>query len=153
MTDRLIMRGHVHMRIYERGRLIEIWSGPNLVTDAGLVELAMHMTNAGAPPPPAIGFGDGLTPAAGTDTALAGGRYWRPVDGEGPQAIAGQPMIRFTWSLPAGLVTTGTISEIGLATDIMPGGVLMARRVRTTPIPMSPAIRLDGTWDLTFARA
>ncbi len=145
MVSGITIRGEVRATIFRRGRVVGQWCERNLVTSSGadaLVRMAIDSLEA---PISAVGFGAGSVAPTLADGGLQTPLLWRPVD-DITRPSAGT--LRVAWSLPAGLINSGVLRELGLrGTD----ATLFARRVRDEDIPMDSDISLEGVWEFTIA--
>lgn len=125
-----------------RGGQVERSRGTNVVTTSGLGAAAQFLAGETDAFAAEIGFGAGTTPATVADEDLEAALLWRPVDSV---ARLDATTVRVAWSLPRGLITEGSIAELGLrASD----ATLVARRVRQAPVPMAADVALEGVWDI-----
>ena len=131
------------IRVYHRGRIIEVDAGPNLVTSNGLEQMARRISGSSATDViNKIGFGTSGAAAALGDTALTGGLS-RAI---GAASYPAKGQVRFAWTLPEAEGNGITIREFGL----LAGSILVARKVRAA-IEKTNAISITGTWTLTFS--
>jgi hypothetical protein len=149
-NDSIIATGTFNLQVYENGALIDTISEHNLVVTLGHQNMAKLIGgNAAGKKIEKIGVGtNGATPAAG-DTALTSPFIKAITGATYPDAQS----VLFSFELENGDANgpggTGmTILEFGLLNS---DNVLCARKVRTGEIFKTPAIRLVGTWKLTFS--
>jgi hypothetical protein len=141
--SKITIKGHVKITVTNvvTGE-IEVQEQENLITSAGVAHLINCLLNEVDDPISKIGFGeDGTAPAAG-NTGITDGliKNIAIVDDQ----VAGS--IVCVWSLETFEGNGIVIAEYGLFTT---DEILFARRTRP-PFTKTDAIRIDGTWTITF---
>lgn len=142
--------GILVLDVFRHGKLIdqichvERFEGPNLVVDNYKVTHA-RMLGGDVANRSVTHFGvgtSGTAPAAG-NTTLAGA-YTKAIDSVSYPA---SNSVRFAFSVAANEANGKAILEFGLFTA---GGLLYARKTRTTALNKESDISFSGTWTITF---
>lgn len=136
--------GYLTVLVYERGKLVEEWSGKNVVVAQSRTENAHlfggDVTNRSISK---IGFGtSGSAPSSG-NTALTS-PFIKTIDGVTYPTSAS---VEFSFSLSTAEGNGKAIMEFGLHTA---AGILVARRVRSAVLNKTSDIALSGKWRIEF---
>ena len=137
-------RGFLTLNIYERGKLIETWDGENVIVSQARGQTAkLWGGDAENRSVTQIGFGtSGSTPSTGNTTLT--GAYVKLLDAVTYPTVSS---VAFEFSLSTAEANGLSIYELGLLTG---AGLLVARRVRTAPLPKTSGIALSGIWRIEF---
>lgn len=140
MKDLVSLRGLVHCRVFERGRLVDEFAEDNLIMTVFRDSLfqALHTGTFGKRPA-AVGFGSSATAPTVTDTTLTDGF----VKVLGPPGVFAGNTLSISWSLHTHEANGLTIREFGLFGE---DDTLLARKVRSAGIEKTSAIALEGAW-------
>lgn len=137
-------QGLLHLDIFRRGKLIEIYEDPNLIVDNyKLIHARLLGGDVTDRSVTQIGFGiNGTAPAAG-NTSLTD-PFLKAVDAVVyPQTN----QVRFDFSLGTAEANGKAILEFGL---LNAAGTLYARKVRSAALNKESDITLSGSWLITF---
>lgn len=143
--DNIIAKGHFHLKVFENGKLVQTIDDRNLVVTLGHQNMARIIGgHASGKKIEKISVGtSGTTPALG-DTTITGA-FTKAIDSA---TYPDTQSVLFSFDIDNDEANDMTIREFGLLnTD----DVLCARKVRTGEIIKTSAIRLVGTWKLTFS--
>lgn len=134
--------GRLILDIFEDGKHIEHFDQNNLIV-SGTRNVLASLLGGGAGPVTQIGFGtNGTAPSAG-NTSLTSA-YLKGFDSvEYPSS----GLVKFNFTLGSTEANGKAISEFGLLTA---AGILVARRVRSSPINKNAAISFTGAWLIQF---
>ena len=132
------------LRVYRRGRLIEVFEERNLIVDNSkqihAKLLGGSVTNQSVTQ---FGVGTNGTPPVGGNTSLTGA-YLKNVD---TVTYPATNQVQFAFSLGTGEANGMAISEFGLLTA---GSTLYARKVRSAPLNKDTDLTFSGTWVISF---
>lgn len=144
-NDSIIATGTFNLQIYENDALIDTINEQNLVVTLGHQNMTKLIGgDAAGKKIEKIGVGtNGATPVAG-DTALTSSFIKAIAGATYPDAQS----VLFSFDIDNSEANGMTIREFGLFNS---DNVLCARKVRTGEIIKTSAIRLVGTWKLTFS--
>jgi len=148
MKDETItIKGEVSLRGYnEKNELVLEWNKKNLVVNAGKGVLAAVLRNGTTTQiVNGIAFGTSGAVATLADTALTGAFTKVINSSSNPTVNSAQ----FNWALEYNENNGMTIREFGLIVDRTGTPVLFSRIV-SEPIAKTSALRLEGTWKITF---
>ncbi len=136
-------RGHFVLDVFERGRLVEHYAGTNLVVAESSQILANALGGATGGPVSQIAFGSNGTAPSSGDTAIAN-QFAKAVDSV---IYPGPNQVQFNFSLLSTEDNGATIWEFGLLSG---GGLLFARKVRSSGLSKTNQVSLSGSWIITF---
>lgn len=142
MNDKIFAKGEVNIQVFENGKLIETIQENNLVVTLGKTNLAKLMGgDAAGKKIDKISVGTNGTAAAVGDTAITGA-FSKAIESVSyPETNS----VMFNFDIDNTEANGMTIREFGLLnTD----SVLCARKIRSTEIVKTNAIRLVGTWKI-----
>jgi hypothetical protein len=142
------MRGDVSVRGYnERGELVYEFDKQNLVVTGGKAVMAALLAYADADRIiNGIGFGTGSAAPALTDTVLTDS-FLKPLGGVSfPTANS----VKWEWVLNFSEFNGNTLRELGLFSGLTSGAEALFARVVTLPTVKTSALRLEGSWKITF---
>jgi len=138
------IKGEVHYKVFENGKLVQEETLKNLVVDGGKDAIAKLIGNLNASKfVDQIGFGEGTSTPAGADSSLTN-HFIKAVSSVTTPAIN---KVTFHWSLTTGEGNGMNITEFGLFTN---DNFLFARRLALSTIVKNNTISIAGTWTLTF---
>lgn len=140
------VKGEVHYKVFEHGKLIAEHTERNLVVDLGKESLAKLLTNDdNTRYISRVGFGEGNTPPSSLDASLTN-QFLKAVDSFDFPTV-NQARFQFTCALNE--CNGMTIREFGLFSND-PGNTMFARRLALSPIVKTNAISIQGNWTITF---
>lgn len=143
MQDTLKLKGIVHLKIYEHGRLIEERTINNLVVNIGKGTVCANISvSTPSNIVTQIGAGTSATTATLADTALTGSAA---IALSAPTYPTGQS-VQWPFTFGTGDANGITIQEFGLLTT---GGALFSR-ITIAPIAKTSAISIVGTWTISL---
>lgn len=142
--DSIKATGAFHLEIYQGDTLIETISEKNLVVTLGKKNMArLFGGHADGKKVEKISVGTNVQDPVVTDTAITGA-FTKSID---TVTYPDDQSVQFNFDIANGEANGMTIREFGLLnTD----NVLCARKVRAGEIIKTSAIRLVGTWKITF---
>lgn len=144
-NDSIIATGTFNLHVYENDALIDTISEHNLVVTLGHQNMAKLIGgDAAGKKIEKIGVGTSSAPPAPENTALTG-PFIKAVGGA---TYPDTQSVLFSFDIDNAEANGMTIREFGLFSS---DNVLCARKVRTGEIIKTSAIRLVGTWKLTFS--
>ena len=144
VSARTMVRGRLRLDVFRRGEMIERWEDDNLVVLGMRLTLARLLGGDVANRSVTrIGFGTNPTPPVHGNENLTGA-FVKALDGVAYTALH---VVEFGFSLGADEANGLAISEFGLLTTT---GVLVARRVRGTPLHKASDLSLSGLWSIEF---
>jgi hypothetical protein len=140
------VRGELCLKVYRRGRLVEVWRDENLVVDAGrnvMAKLVGGQTGLGVN---RVVFGtNGTDPAPGDTAATIQSPFTKAISGVSYPAAA---QVRFDFVLLESEANGMAIREFGL---LCADGTLFARRTRGgRVIEKDSDLSLEGQWTIYF---
>jgi hypothetical protein len=140
----LPMRGCFIMRVYRRGKLIEVYKDYNLIVN-GAKDAAAHLLggDGNGKHVSKIAFGISGNIPTPDDTEIKS-PFVKNVSGVGYPALG---QAEFMWKLLAPEANGKLIMEFGLLCE---DGTLFARKVREKAIPKESDIALEGEWIIIF---
>ncbi|HJU45745.1 MAG TPA: hypothetical protein VJ647_03130 [Chitinophagaceae bacterium] len=144
-NDKIIAKGSFHLRVYENGALTDTINEHNLVVTLGHQNMARLIGgHASGKKIEKISVGtSAIDPVIGNTTIT--GAFTKAIDGA---TYPDDQSVLFSFDIDNSEANGMTIREFGLLnTD----NVLCARKVRAGEIIKTNAIRLVGTWKLTFS--
>lgn len=144
--DSLKIRGYVKLELYDKGRLVRVIEGSNLVTTAGKNAFTHRMAGDGSPPAPPthIAFGtDGSAPTEAQTALLAESAV---LGRTALSLLRGGNTITYL-ALPVGGASNVTVLEIGLFNAAV-AGVMYARFLPQTFI-FQTTMAVGVSWTLT----
>lgn len=134
--------GRLILDIFEDGVLIERYDGPNLVV-SGMANVMAALLGGESMPVTQIGFGtNGTAPVTGNSTLSSA--FVKDVSSV---SYPSPGLVKFNFSLENSEANGLAIMEFGLLTST---DVLVARRVRSSPINKNVALRFAGAWLIQF---
>lgn len=137
-------RGHLTVQVFNKGQMVEEWPGDNIIVDLARDQMARlfggDVTNRSITQ---VGFGTNASPPSTGNSGLTGA-YLKTLP---PTVYPSNYVAEFLFSLGTTEANGTAISEFGLLTA---SGILIARRVRATPIVKTSDISLSGTWRIEF---
>lgn len=139
------MAGVFTLQIIEvaTGRILEAYEDKNLIVASGQTNVAKLLGgDAAGTKVSKIAMGTGTATPALSDTGLTN-TFSKAIDGV---TYPTSNSVLFNWSIDATDSNGVTLTEFGLLND---NNVLIARKVRE-PIVKTSAVRLVGTWTLSF---
>ncbi|GAB4212682.1 MAG: hypothetical protein OHK0012_07400 [Synechococcales cyanobacterium] len=138
------IQGCLHYRVWRQGWLLEDSCQPNLITDAGLTALPLGWAGDGDGVVTQIGFGSSPVAPTPEDADLLT-PFVKPLTGYGSNPGA----VVLLWDLLPEEANGLAIAEFGLFTE---AEVLVARRIRASPLIKTSALYLQGSWTLSLSR-
>ena len=143
MEDTLKITGLLTLYIFEKGKLIEEFTGENLIVNGGRNAVSNLIGGLAANKyVNGFGFGEGSISAQPSDTVLTNST----TKGLDSATIMGVGQLRFAFSIAANEGNGKNISEFGLFCN---DNTLFSRKVRAA-ITKTPDITLSGIWDIIF---
>jgi len=140
----MMIQGCLHYRVWCHGWLLEERQDRNLITDAGLTTLALGWAGDADGVVTRMGFGSSPVDPTPDDADLLT-PFVKPLTGYGSNPGA----VVLLWDLLPTEANGLAIAEFGLFTE---AGVLVARRIRESPLIKSSALYLQGSWILSLTR-
>lgn len=139
--DAITLRGIFCLQTFENGALVDSYEDKNVIVVVGRRQLCRLLAgDVVGRSVTRIGFGEGTSPAASSDTALTSG-FVKSVDSV---TYPTSTSVRFNWTLGTGDANGKAITEFGLlSTD----NTLFARKQRSV-INKTSSISLIGTWTI-----
>jgi hypothetical protein len=136
--------GHFRLSIWRRGLLIDEMSERNLIV-SNSQSIHAHLLGGAVANNSVtqIAYGTGSAPAAVGNTAITN-PYAKPLDSV---AYPATNQVQFNFSLGSAENNGVAISEFGLLTA---GGLLYARKVRTSPLNKDTDLSFTGSWTISF---
>lgn len=138
--------GHFYLEVRDRaGRIVEVIDEPNLVVVGARQALARLIGgDVSTRSVTQIGFGTNAAAPVTGNTSLTA-QYAKALDSV---TFPATDKAQFNFSLGAGENNGVAISEFGLLTA---GGVLFARKNRSTPLNKDADLSFTGSWTITFS--
>lgn len=138
------MRGVFTMRVYRKGKLIEVYTDNNLLVN-GAKDAATHLLAGDSEGKhiSKIGFGTSGNIPTPDDTAISS-PFVKNISAVGYPALG---HAEFSWRLAESEANGKLIMEFGLFCE---DGTLFARKVRKKAIPKESDIALEGEWIIIF---
>lgn len=136
--------GRLVINVFKRGVLVETFDEQNLIVD-GYKQTHARLLGGDVTNRSVTQFGvgtNGTAPAAG-NTALTGA-FTKAID---TVSYPATNQVKFDFSLSSAEANGMAILEFGLFTG---GGVLYARRVRSSALNKDSDISISGSWTITF---
>lgn len=136
--------GRLVINVFKRGVLVETFDEQNLIVD-GYKQTHARLLGGDVTNRSVTRFGvgtNGTAPAAG-NTALTGA-FTKAID---TVSYPAANQVKFDFSLSSAEANGMAILEFGLFTG---GGVLYARRVRSSALNKDSDISISGSWTITF---
>lgn len=136
--------GHLHLEVFKGGKLIEVFDEKNLVVDGSKQQHA-RMLGGDVASRSVTTFGvgtNGTAPAVG-NTALTSA-FTKSID---TVSYPDTNKVQFDFSLSSAEANGKAILEFGLMTA---GGILYARRIRSSALNKEADISISGSWVITF---
>jgi hypothetical protein len=135
--------GRLEYAVRRDGELIETVSDPNVIVELSRQIHAKLLGGAANQSVTRIGFGTSGAAASAGNTVLTNA-FVKAIDSVTYPAAN---KVQFNFSLLSGEANGKLLMEFGLLTE---GGVLYARRVRTTALSKETDVSLSGSWVITF---
>lgn len=143
LSDRIeLPTGRLILDIFQDGRLVEHFDESNMVV-VGMVTAQMQLLGGTGTPITKIGFGTNGTAPVWNNTALTNSY----VKSLGTVEYPASNQVKFNFTLGTTEANGKSISEFGLLTT---GGVLVTRKVRSSPISKTSGVSFTGSWIITF---
>ena len=140
--DHLNVKGFFHCKIFEHGKLAREFSGDNLIVDNGKAVLLAGLIS-GMIPVTRIGFGQGTTPPAASDTIISAPNFFKNIN---TALRTGPTAVEFDWVLGTSEANGINITEFGL---LFADGQMFARKTGIT-VAKVPSITISGQWTITI---
>ncbi len=138
------IKGEVHLKVFENGKLIDEYRVENLVVNGGKDAIARIISNNDSTKwIKQIGFGEGNSTPVSGDASLTN-QYTKNVSTVSFPAVN---QVKFDWTCTTLECNGMTIREFGLFCS---DTTLFARRLAVSPIVKNNTISLQGSWILTF---
>ncbi len=138
------IKGEIHLKVFENGKLVQEYKVKNLVVDGGKDGVARLIGNDD----PAkyinqIGVGTGSSAPVAGDATLTS-LFKKAVDSV---SFPATNKVTFNWTISLAEANGLTIAEFGL---FMSDDTMFARRLALTPIVKNNTISLSGAWTISF---
>ncbi|RAJ00482.1 hypothetical protein LX64_04188 [Chitinophaga skermanii] len=143
MINTITPTGYFSLTVYHNNGAKEFFEEKNLVVTNGRTIIAKLLTGQTNAKISSIGFGSNSKPAELSDVELTDITLVPIMNVTFPTNNS----IQFDYELPNDAGNGMQINEFGLFTDT---NELFARKVRTTPIMKTSAVRLVGSWTITI---
>lgn len=142
--EAMFMQGYFIMRVYQRGKLIEVYEDKNLIVNGAKNAAAGLLGGNGSGKQISkIGFGTGGNIPTPDDIELVS-PFIRPISSAVYPAVG---QVEFRWNLLAQEANGKHIIEFGLFCE---DGTLFSRKIREEAIPKDKDISLEGEWIIIF---
>jgi hypothetical protein len=142
--DTMPMRGCFTMRVFRRGKLIEVYRDHNLIVSGAQNAAARLLAGEGEGKRIArIAFGTSGNIPTPDDTEITG-PFIKAILAFSYPALG---QVEFKWKLLSNEANGKAIIEFGLLCE---DGTLFARKIRQKAIPKEPDISLEGEWVIIF---
>ncbi|SHJ80225.1 hypothetical protein [Desulfofundulus thermosubterraneus] len=143
-NEKAPVKGELRLRIYRKGRLMEVWEDENLVVDAGRSVMAKLIGGQAGLNVNRVAFGTNATDPAPGDTAIQNA-FIKPISAVSyPTAT----QVRFDFTLLESEANGLSIREFGL---LCANGTLFARRTRGgKTIDKDSDLAIEGQWTIFF---
>jgi hypothetical protein len=140
LRETMPMWGCFKMRIYRRGKLLEVYRDHNLIVNGARAAAARLISGEGAGKQIAkIAFGINGNIATPDDTEITSA-FIKNISAVSYPTLG---QAEFQWRLLASEANGIKIIEFGLLCE---DGTLWARKIRSEAIPKEPDISLEGEW-------
>jgi hypothetical protein len=138
------IRGVFRVKVYRRGKLIEVFEDSNLIVKGARTAMEQLIAgNVAGKSIDRIAFGTSGSVPTPDDTAIAG-PFVKPLSGVSFPDTGG---VEFSWDLLETEANGKAIMEFGL---LCADGTLYARRHRVSAINKDSDIALEGQWIINF---
>jgi hypothetical protein len=151
--DQAKLHGALHLWVYRvdpdgNKRLLEEYSGDNLIVTSGLKMITFLLAGYVTPPNTInkiakVGVGTGTTTPHASDTSLTN-QYTKAVDS---YRFTADNVVEFTISMDTGDANGMQISEFGLFSG---NDILFSRRLQSPVIPKAADIIIEGKWTVSI---